>query len=114
MSVVLDLIASLLVLVGCALALIAAVGLHRLDDVFTRMHAATKPTVLGVVLVCAGAAVRLPEAGSEAKLGLVAALQLLTASVGAHMIGRAAHRAGDHGEKMVTDALAVTEARERD
>lgn len=114
MTLVLDLFASALLFVGCSLALIASVGLHRLDDVFTRMHAATKPAVLGVVFMCFAAAVRLPLTSSEAKLALVAALQLLTASVGAHMIGRAAHRAGDLGENTVKDALAVTEARERD
>lgn len=112
--ILVDVIASLLLFVGCALALVAAVGLHRLDDVFTRMHAATKPAVLGVVIVCFAAALRLPLTGTGAKLALVAALQLLTASVGAHMIGRAAHRAGDRGTRMVKDQLAVTEARERD
>lgn len=112
MTLVLEVVASLLLLMGCTLALIAAWGLHRMDDVFTRMHAATKPAVLGVVFVCLAAAIRLPQASSEAKLGLVAALQLLTASVGAHMIGRAAHRAGDMGQHIVKDDLAVTETRE--
>ncbi|CAA9341035.1 MAG: Na(+) H(+) antiporter subunit G [uncultured Frankineae bacterium] len=90
----LTVLSSVLLLTGVALALVAAVGLVRLPDVLSRMHAATKPATLGLLLITVGAALRMPEAGDAVKLLLVAAFQFLTAPVAAHMIGRAAYRSG--------------------
>lgn len=89
-----DAIAAVLILVGVALALTAGLGLQRFPDVFARMHAATKPATLGLVLVLVGAALRVEDRGDVAKLLLVLVLQFITAPVGAHMVGRAAYRAG--------------------
>jgi multicomponent Na+:H+ antiporter subunit G len=89
-----EVVASFLVLAGALLALLAGIGLHRFEDVFARMHSATKPATLGLVLVLSAAALRLDDAGDVAKLGLVLALQFTTAPVGAHMVGRAAYRSG--------------------
>ena len=44
---------------GSVLALTAAIGVVRFPDTLSRMHAATKPQVLGLLLVLAGAAIRL-------------------------------------------------------
>lgn len=89
-----DVIASALLLTGAALALLAGIGLHRFPDVFARMHAATKPATLGLLLVLGAAALRVDTSGDVVKLALVAALQFVTAPAGAHMVGRAAYRAG--------------------
>ncbi len=89
-----DVVAGALILTGVALSITAGLGLHRFPDVFARMHAATKPATLGLVLVLAGAALRMEQRGDVAKLLLVVALQFLTAPVGAHMVGRAAYRGG--------------------
>ena len=50
-------IGSALVLRGALLTLLAGVGVLRFDDVFTRMHALTKASTLGVLLALVGAAV---------------------------------------------------------
>lgn len=89
-----DALSGFLILAGVALSVTAGLGLHRFPDVFARMHSATKPATLGLVLVLAGAAIRMEARGDVAKLLLVIALQFLTAPVGAHMVGRAAYRAG--------------------
>lgn len=89
-----DVISAVFLLVGALLAVIAGAGLNRFDDVFARMHAATKPATLGLALVLLGAALRMPDAGSVAKLLLVIALQFATAPVGSHLVGRAAYRTG--------------------
>jgi multicomponent Na+:H+ antiporter subunit G len=102
-----DAVAAACILAGVALGLLAAVGLHRFGDVFARMHAATKPATLGLVLVLAGAALRMDDPDAVAKLLLVAALQFLTAPVGAHMVGRAAYRSGvELAPETVVDELA--------
>ena len=89
-----EIVASVLILLGAFLALLAGIGLVRLPDVFARMHAATKPATLGLVLICVGAAVTDAGLADVAKLTLVVVLQFLTAPVGAHMVGRAAYHAG--------------------
>lgn len=98
---------SVAVLTGATLCLLAAVGLHKFPDVFSRMHAATKPATLGLVLVLGSAAATARDPGDIAKLLLVIALQFLTAPVGAHMVGRAAYRAGGQlGPSTGLDELA--------
>lgn len=87
-----DVLTSIAVITGAALALVAAIGVHRLPDVLSRMHAATKPATLGILLVLIGVALRDGRLAVVAKVGLVAALQFLTAPTGAHMVGRAVHR----------------------
>ncbi len=91
---VVDVVASALLLSGVALSVIAAIGLNRFPDVFARMHAATKPATLGLLLVLIGAALRVADSGDVAKLLLAGLLQFFTAPVGAHLVGRAAYRAG--------------------
>lgn len=89
-----EIIASVLILVGASLAVIAAAGLQRFGDVFARMHAATKPATLGLALTLLGAAVVVPTPGSVAKLILVIVFQFLTAPIGAHLVGRSTFRTG--------------------
>jgi multicomponent Na+:H+ antiporter subunit G len=89
-----DVVAAAAMLAGGTLFVIAGIGLQRFDDVFARMHAATKSVTLGLSLVCIGAALQVDAPGDKAKLLLVAALQFITAPVGAHMLGRAAYRSG--------------------
>ena len=52
-AVVLDVVAATLILGGSVLALTAAIGVVRFPDTLSRMHAATKPQVLGLLLVLA-------------------------------------------------------------
>lgn len=109
MSPLLDVLASVLLLGGVALTLLAGIGMLRFPDVLTRMHAQTKPAVLGLLLVLAGTALAVDDAGLLATLALVAVFQVLTAPVGAHMIGRSAYHAG-HADTagLVCDDLAAT------
>lgn len=88
-------VASVLLILGSLLALLAAIGLQRFDDVFARMHAATKPATLGLIMILTAAALMLPIPGAVAKLFLVVLLQFITAPVAAHLVGRAAFRTGE-------------------
>ena len=108
MRAALDVLSAVLLLSGVSLAVIAGLGLVRLPDVFSRMHAATNPVTLGLALVLLGAALRV-DGGDAATLLLVGMLQFLTAPVGAHIIGRSAYRAGAGA----LDDLVVDELRDR-
>ena len=82
-------IAGVLVLLGAAFSLIAALGLVRLPDVFTRMHAATKAGVLGASLILVAAGLVFSDGGTWARIVSSIFFLLLTAPIAAHMIGRA-------------------------
>lgn len=84
-------VSDVLLLLGGAWSVLAAIGVLKFDDVFSRLHAGTKATTLGLWLVIVGAASRL-GGGDAIKLVLVGLLVFLTAPVGAHLIGRAVHR----------------------
>lgn len=106
-----------LVLLGCGtlLTLIAAIGLVRLPDVISRMHAASKPQTLGLVLVCLGMAVAV---GTWQGLGyalLVVAAQLVTVPVSSAMLGRATFRRGFvYGGQYAIDELSPRLVRDDD
>ncbi|KXK60995.1 sodium:proton antiporter [Micromonospora rosaria] len=92
---------------GALLALAAGIGLLRFPDTLDRMHAATKPQVLGVLLTMLGLALRLRSPADLGMVALVALFQLATAPVAAQMIGRAAYRTGRHDRSLLeTDELA--------
>jgi multicomponent Na+:H+ antiporter subunit G len=92
MSTAVDVLAFGCLLVGAFLCLTAGLGLVRFPDVLSRMHAGTKPQVLGVLLVMVGASIRLHGWSATWMLLLVAVFQMLTAPVSAHMISRVAYR----------------------
>jgi multicomponent Na+:H+ antiporter subunit G len=87
-----DVVAIGCLLLGSVLCLTAGLGLVRFPDVLTRMHAGTKPQVLGVLLIMVGGAIRLSGWSATWMLLLVAVFQMLTAPVSAHMISRVAYR----------------------
>ena len=89
-----DLITAVLILVGGAFTIFAGIGVMRLPDVYTRMHAATKVGTLGSGLIVAGVAIYFGQPGVVMQCILIVLFLLLTAPIGAHMIGRAALRTG--------------------
>ena len=94
MSLLTSAISAFLLLSATGFVALASLGLHRFDDVFSRIHAATKAVTLGVILAAIGAAFQMDNVGDITKLLLAAVLQLLSAPVAAHMLGRAAYWAG--------------------
>jgi multicomponent Na+:H+ antiporter subunit G len=81
-------------IVGSAFALVAALGVLRMPDVFTRMQASTKASTLGLGCLAFGAALHLGDAASAVRLLSIVLFLLLTTPVSAHVIARAAYRAG--------------------
>jgi multicomponent Na+:H+ antiporter subunit G len=88
----------ILILIGAVLCLTAAIGLLRFRDVPSRLHAATKPQVLGLILICLAIALSLRSWPVVAFLVPIVLVQLATAPLSAHMVGRQAYRNGtiDH------------------
>ncbi|MFA8440419.1 monovalent cation/H(+) antiporter subunit G [Yoonia sp.] len=84
-----NIIIALFLLLGGFFALIAAIGVLRLPDVLTRMHASTKAGVLGSSLILIGGAIYLAETEVTARVVATILFLMLTSPIGAHMIGRA-------------------------
>jgi len=84
-------IGGLFVIAGALLALVGAIGVVRFEDFLSRIHAASKAPTLGLILVATGVAFELGTLLAFSTLTLLVALQLLTAPVATHMLGRAAH-----------------------
>ena len=100
-------VADLLLLGAALLTLSAGVGLARFGDALSRLHAATKPQVLGLLLVLAAIAVGTGRWELIPALIPIAVLQLITIPVSAHMVARAAYRTGNYREDLLTaDELA--------
>ena len=110
-----DVVAAVCLLAGALLAFAAGVGLVRFPELLARMHAATKPQVLGLILMLIGLALRIRSEPAVWMLVLVAAFQLLTAPVASHMVGRAGYRTGKvRSELLVVDELTADQDEARD
>ena len=83
-----------LLVAGALFLLLAAVGVVRMPDLYTRMQAATKATTLGVGCTLLAVAVHFDDFGVTVRALLVVAFIFLTAPVAAHVIGRAAYIIG--------------------
>jgi len=101
-TLILDVVSGAFMILGSLLALTAAVGIVRFKDTLSRMHAATKPQVVGLILVLTGAVIQLHGNVDIWMLVLVGLFTVLTAPVIAHMVGRVAYR-----EQGTTDARLV-------
>jgi multicomponent Na+:H+ antiporter subunit G len=80
-----------LVFSGTFFMLIAAVGLNRMPDLYTRMHGAAKSTTLGITAIMAATAVYFPSSAAFTRAILVVLFFFLTAPVATHILARAAY-----------------------
>ena len=102
-----ELIGSLLVLLGAIFHFSAGLGMLRMPDAYTRMQAGTKASTLGNTLVLVGLAVYHPS--WSLKLLIIIYFVLMTNPMSSHALARAAHSirirmAGDTGIDALRDA----------
>lgn len=89
-----DLVGAVFLVGGAFFCLGGALGLVRFPDVLARMHAATKPQLFGLLLVLLGVGFSIRDPKVWLTLLVVILLQVLTAPVAGHLIGRVAYRSG--------------------
>lgn len=107
-TAVADVLAGICLISGAFLTFAAGVGVTRFPDLLARMHAGTKPQVLGLILLLMGEALRVRNLQVLGMLVLIVIFQLLTAPVAAHMVGRAGYRTGKvRSELLVVDELTA-------
>lgn len=102
-----NLIGAAFLLLGVVFTFLAALGLFTFRDLFSRMHAASKPQMLGLLLICTGIMFTMRSWQWTLACLLILALQLITAPVGSHLLGRAAYRSGiSEQSQLLQDELA--------
>lgn len=82
------LLSALLLVAGSAFALIAALGIVRLPDLLTRMHAASKAGTAGSGFLLIAAAIQLDDWQTWVKALAAIAFFVLTAPVSAHLLAK--------------------------
>jgi len=85
-------VAELLVLLGAVFVALAAVGITRLPDFYTRIHAASKSASLGLGLLLAGAAWHFQTTATTVRALAVIGFIFLTTPIATHLVARAAYR----------------------
>lgn len=81
-------ISSALLLLGSLFALIAAIGVVRMPDLYCRMHAATKAGAFGASLILLALCVAMPTLRVCLQSILIIVFFYLTSPVAAHLISR--------------------------
>jgi multicomponent Na+:H+ antiporter subunit G len=91
-DLILDIATAACMIIGSFMSLAAGIGLLRFPDLLSRMHAATKPQVFGLLLLLTGLGLQLGSWAAVPILLIAWLFQLLTVPVSAHMVGRAGYR----------------------
>ena len=110
----LNIVTYILIGIGLFFNLVGSVGLHRLPDMYTKLHAATKCTTLGSIFLILAVIMQAANIWAQgdmsqsvmcihAVLALVALM--VTNATGAHAIARAAHRNAKRPPKVIVDDL---------
>lgn len=95
-------LAAALLLFGATFSLIAAIGVLRLPDLYTRLHAASKAgaTGAGAIFLAVGVESLDGSVILRAVLGVV--FLLLSTPLSAHLLARAAYRGGETPSPITT------------
>jgi len=88
--ILLDVASWILILIGGAFCVIGAVGLLRMPDFFTRMHAASVVDTLGAAFILLGLMLQSGLSLVTVKLIAIGILLFFTSPVSTHALARAA------------------------
>ena len=89
-----DIITGLIIIVGAVFTLVAALGILRFPDLYSRTHAASKAGTLGSGLLLLALAVYAGDLGVATRALAAFVFLLLTAPIAAHLLARAAYFVG--------------------
>lgn len=113
MAQILDIIGIVFVFLGVAFSVLGVVGILRLPDTYTRLHASGKTSTLGVLFIGLGTACILPSA--TLKIVALSIFVIFSGPVGSHAIAAAVHRGAaihnrealEKGDSNLTEASGV-------
>jgi multicomponent Na+:H+ antiporter subunit G len=86
-----EIVIAIIVSIGAAFVLLAAIGVLKMPDLFLRISVTTKAATLGVGLMLVGVSIHFSDFYTTTRSVAIVLFVLLTAPIGAHLIGRAAY-----------------------
>lgn len=89
-----EVITAVFLLIGSVFMFLAALGIFRMPDLFSRMQTATKAATLGAGAMLAAVGVHFGDTPTVSRVILIVGFVFLTAPVAAHVIARAAYSMG--------------------
>ncbi|KPB02257.1 monovalent cation/H(+) antiporter subunit G [Ahrensia marina] len=89
-----DIIAGLMIIAGSTFAFLAAVGLWRLPDIYTRMHSASKTGTVGSGLLLLALAAHVGDTSTVTRALAGVVFFLLTAPISAHLLAKVSYAVG--------------------
>ncbi|MBX0316023.1 monovalent cation/H(+) antiporter subunit G [Planomicrobium glaciei] len=109
-TTIVNILIIILISVGVIFSVVTALGLVRLPDVYTRTHAASKSSTLGVMCILGGTFIHfwLREDHFNPQLVIAIAFLFITSPVAGHLIGRASYMSGiPLAEETVRDDMKI-------
>ncbi|KHT65112.1 cation:proton antiporter [Photobacterium gaetbulicola] len=89
-----DILISILLLFGTFFTLVASLGIVRMPDLYTRMHAATKAGTVGICFLLLAVSLSMPEVTVISRVIGTILFLFITAPVAAHLLGKAMQQNG--------------------
>ncbi|MGR5132034.1 monovalent cation/H(+) antiporter subunit G [Vibrio alfacsensis] len=89
-----DIIVGILLCLGTLFTLIASLGILRMPDLYTRMHAATKAGTVGLASLLLAVAIAIPDITVISRVIGTMLFIFITAPVAAHLLGKAMQQSG--------------------
>lgn len=89
-----DYVIMVIITLGALFVLLAAIGIVRMPDLYLRILVTTKAATLGVGMILIAAAIYFGEASMTTRALAIVFFILLTAPVGAHLLGKASYFVG--------------------
>lgn len=86
-----DILTGGFLVIGCAFMLIAAIGILRMPDLFSRLQASAKAATLGAGCMLLAVAIHFSDVAITARAALIIIFIFLTAPVASHLIARAGY-----------------------
>ncbi len=93
-TALLEYVSGILIVIGALFALVASIGLLRLPDLYTRMHAASKAGTLGSCVMLIALAVQSQDLAISMRALAGVVFFLMTVPISSHLLAKAAHAAG--------------------
>jgi multicomponent Na+:H+ antiporter subunit G len=108
MTILLQIMGSIFIIVGVVFSVLGVVGILRLPDTYSRLHASGKTSTLGILFICVGTGFIIPAA--FLKLLALAIFIVFSGPVGSHAIAAAVHRGTAAHKRASEEFEAVAEA----
>ncbi|QLK48826.1 Na+/H+ antiporter subunit G [Vibrio owensii] len=89
-----DIMVGILLCLGTLFTLIASLGILRMPDLYTRMHAATKAGTVGLASLLLAVAIAIPDITVISRVIGTMLFIFITAPVAAHLLGKATQESG--------------------